>query len=436
MVSGVHISADQLVDLLKLLGFDHAWAERFRRAIAGGRAGGRDVMERVFREAGARQRWTPEQSNQLLALVIKHVGYLHLHGHALVMAQHVFRQACLKVNSATAPAFFAEVLNNGGSIQYGLGSAVEEARRFGVLLLPPCVNQSGDRFVVEPTTVENRGTIGAIRVPLTAIRGLGPEAAQHITAVRAAFGDFTSLLEFCRKVDCRLVSRHDIQLLIKLGAFSFTGLSRAQLSAAELQYTSLADLLRSAEGDPAGLDSLEGDLASGAIRLLPTAEWSPETIAAYERAHLGFLTASPFEVQNHNTRLVEEFGVTNIAELVDLPHNAPVSVGAIVTNLRLRTTKKGDRMAWLTLADATGAIEAAVFPQAFARLADSADGESPLREGAFLVARGRLSQEEATGSKLFVDEVIVLGGKASHMSALMVAIEEQQPDEWSSAMGA
>jgi DNA polymerase III alpha subunit len=209
-----------------------------------------------------------------------------------------------------------------------------------------------------------------------------------------------------------------------------------EVECVEQQYTSLADLLRSAEGDPAGLASLEGDLASGAIRLLPTAEWSPETIAAYERAHLGFLTASPIEVQRHAERLVEEFGVTNVAELVDLPDKAPVSVGAIVTNLRLRTTRKGDRMAWLTLADATGAIEAAVFPQAFERLVDSADRESPLREGAFLVARGRLSQEEATGCKLFVDEVTILGGKASHMSALMVAIEEQQPDEWSSAMGA
>jgi DNA polymerase-3 subunit alpha len=120
---------------------------------------------------------------------------------------------------------------------------------------------------------------------------------------------------------------------------------------------------------------------------------------------------------------------------VDLPDKAPASVGAIVTNLRVRMTKKGERMAWLTLADATGAIEAAVFPQAFARLADSADGESPLREGAFLVARGRLSQEEATGSKLFVDFVEALGGRASQLSALAVAVQEQQPDEWS-AMGA
>jgi DNA polymerase-3 subunit alpha len=433
---GQVLYADQLVELVKLVGFDHAWAERFRRAIAGGRAAGRDLMERAIREAGARHRWTTEQSNALIALLIQHVGYLHLHGHALAMAQHVFRQACLKVNPATAPMFFSEVLNNGGSIQYGLGSAVEEARRFGVVFLPPCVNQSGDRFVAEESVDERRGTIGAIRVPLTAIRGIGAEAGQHILAARAAFGEYSSLLDFCHKVDRRRVSRHDVLLLIKLGALEFTGLSRAQLAAAEQQYTALADAVRSAEGDPAGLASLEEELASGLIRLLPTAEWSPETIAAYELAHLGFYTSSPMELQRHANRLAEEFGVTNIAELVDFPDKAPASVGAIVTNLRVRMTKKGEKMAWLTLADATGALEAAVFPQAFARLADSLDGASPLREGAFLVARGRLSQEEATGTKLFVDEVTILGGRSSQLSALAVAIEEQQPDEWSSAMGA
>ena len=188
--------ADQLVELVKLLDFDHAWAERFRRAIAVGRSGGRDVMERAIREAGARQGWTTEQSNALIALLIEHVGYLHLHGHALAMAQHVFRQACLKVNPATTPTFFAEVLNNGGSIQYGLGSAVEEARRFGLQLVPPCVNRSSHRFVVEDTGLGNlsteqsrRSATSAIRVPLTAIRGLGPEAAHHILWARAAYGD-------------------------------------------------------------------------------------------------------------------------------------------------------------------------------------------------------------------------------------------------------
>jgi hypothetical protein len=60
--------------------------------------------------------------------------------------------------------------------------------------------------------------------------------------------------------------------------------------------------MRYAEGDPAGLSSLDDELASGAIRMLPVAEWTPETIAAYERAHLGFLTASPMEVQRGTPR--------------------------------------------------------------------------------------------------------------------------------------
>jgi DNA polymerase III alpha subunit len=211
-----------------------------------------------------------------------------------------------------------------------------------VLLLPPCVNSSSDRFMVEdssPALMEaqdkGRGTVGAIRVPLTAIRGLGPGAAQHILAVRAAFGNYTSLPDFCRKVDRRIVSRHDLILLVKLGAFGFIALSRAQLIAAEQYYSSLADIMRFGESDPAGLATLEDDLGSVAVKYIHAAEWSPEIVAAYELAHLGFLTASPLEVRKHAKRLAEEFGVTNIAELVDYPDKAPASVGAIVTNMRL-----------------------------------------------------------------------------------------------------
>jgi len=130
-----------------------------------------------------------------------------------------------------------------------------------------------------------------------------------------------------------------------------------------------------------------------------------------------------------------EFSITHIAELVDHLDKAPASIAGIVTNLRVRNTRKGERMAWLTLADATGAIEGAVFPNAYQRIGESNQGESPLFLGAFLVAQGRLAQEEATGSKLFIEKVVVLGGKESHLSALAVAIQEQEPDEWT-ALGA
>jgi hypothetical protein len=67
-------------------------------------------MERELKEAARLRRWNDEQINGVLALLQEHGGYLYAHGHALALAQHVFQQACLKLDPASAPAFFAEVL--------------------------------------------------------------------------------------------------------------------------------------------------------------------------------------------------------------------------------------------------------------------------------------------------------------------------------------
>jgi hypothetical protein len=89
-----------------MLGFDFAFADRFRRALATGRRAQRIAMEREMKKAAQLRRWTDEQFNALLGLLQEHAGYLYGHGHALALAQHVLSQACAKVNSATAAAFF------------------------------------------------------------------------------------------------------------------------------------------------------------------------------------------------------------------------------------------------------------------------------------------------------------------------------------------
>jgi DNA polymerase III subunit alpha len=77
-----------------------------------------------------------------------------------------------------------------------------------VVLLPPCVNRSTDRYEGESDTPEvleaeekSRHVVSAIRVPLSAIRGLITEAVQHILAMRNTFGPFTSLPDFCRRIE-------------------------------------------------------------------------------------------------------------------------------------------------------------------------------------------------------------------------------------------
>jgi len=424
----VLLFADQIAMLVQLFGFDFSFAERFRRALATGQRVQRIEMERELKKAAQLRRWTEEQINALLGLLQEHAGYLYTHGHALALAQHVLVQACAKVSPPTTAAFFCETLNNGGSAHYGLGAAVEEARRWGVLIIPPDVNRSSDRYHVETDAPEllgaeerGRGTVGAVRVPLSAIRGFSTEAVQHILAIRDAFGPFTSLLDFCRRVDRSLVGRRSVQVLIKLGAFNFTGLARAQLALAEQVYTATGDLLRAADRNPTALAPLEEELAELVTRHLHVAEWPPEVLAADELGHLGFYIANS-DVRRGAVRIAEEFSTIEIAELAGHPHNAPVTIAGIVTTLRVRQTRKGEEMAWLCIADSSGAAECGIFPTAYQRVGQP----TLLREGAFLVAKGRVAHEETTGTKVWIDQLVTISSVGAHMRALATAVEHQR----------
>jgi DNA polymerase III alpha subunit len=87
-----------------------------------------------------------------------------------------------------------------------------------------------------------------------------------------------------------------------------------------------------------------------------------------------------------------------------------------------RQTKKGEEMAWLSISDAFGSVSCAIFPNAYQRLGQPAQ----LREGAFLVARGRLAHEEATGTNVWVDSIVPLSGAGAHLRAVATAVEPVQ----------
>jgi DNA polymerase III subunit alpha len=260
---------------------------------------------------------------------------------------------------------------------------VEEARQWGVLILPPCVNRSSDRFaVVDPDSIELIAVAaqagspsGGIRVPLTSIRGLGAGTVRHILQMRAVFGPFTSLLDFLRRMEPHQISRRELQVLIRLGAFSFIGRSRAQLALVEEIYASTGELLRATDRDPADVGPLEDELPDLLAAHTNVVEWPPERVAADELAHLGFYVV-PRDVQQNALRIAEEFSTIDVAALAGEPHNTVVAIAGIVTTLRIRQTKKGEQMAWLTLTDGIGAIECAIFPNAYARLGHAS---APLR---------------------------------------------------------
>ena len=152
------------------------------------------------------------------------------------------------------------------------------------------------------------------------------------------------------------------------------------------------------------------------------AEWPPEVLAAEELGYLGFYVAGS-DVQRGAMRIAEEFSTIEIAELAGHPHNAPVTIAGIVTTLRVRQTRKGEEMAWLSITDSSGSVECGLFPNAYQRLGQPG---VLLREGAFLVARGRLAHEEATGTKVWLDQIVPVSSVGAHVRALATAVDHQR----------
>src|SRR3954447_4364656 len=148
----------------------------------------------------------------------------------------------------------------------------------GIEILPPDVNTSDHEFTVEARDEDGSGAgagpAGNIPFGLDAVKGVGYQAVEAIRRAREQGGRFTSLWDFCERVDARTVNRKAIEALIKCGALGSTGaarkgmlevLERAQAAGQKAQQDALIghSTLVSLAADP-GPDGApaEGELAA------------------------------------------------------------------------------------------------------------------------------------------------------------------------------
>src|SRR6266513_5648584 len=96
--------------------------------------------------------------------------------------------------------------------------------------MPETVVASADRGSTEKTkaTAANGNGYSAIRYGLAAIKHVGEMAME--TAIREREqGDFTSLEDFCARLDSRVANRKMLESLIKAGVFDFLDRDRSEL---------------------------------------------------------------------------------------------------------------------------------------------------------------------------------------------------------------
>ncbi|MGH9400477.1 MAG: DNA polymerase III subunit alpha, partial [Terriglobia bacterium] len=383
---GVIVYQEQVMQIANAVaGFSLGEADVLRRAM-GKKKHEVMVAQREKFLAGARKNRVPEKkAEKLFDLMEQFAGYGFNKSHSAAYALVAFQTAWLKAHYPVE--FMAALLTAEIGVQDKLTHYLNQCRDMEINILPPDVNSSDRTFTPAGAS---------IRFGLTAIKNAGDAAIESVIAARRRLGRFDSLFQFCENVDLRLLNKRVIESLIKAGALDSLGARRSQLMAALDRAMEMGQKQQRQEATgQVGLFGGQGEAAPvQRISLPDLPEWTESEKLAAEKEVLGFyVTGHPLE--KYRSALASLTQIDSLS-LDDVPHDSLVTLGGILTAVRIKPSKKGDLWASGTLEDLRGTVELLVFPQALQQI------QSVLKPDAALLIKGRLRQEENARPKVVV----------------------------------
>jgi DNA polymerase-3 subunit alpha len=388
---GVIVYQEQVMKIANVLAsYSLGDADNLRRAM------GKKIPEVMNDEkvkfmAGAKANHIPEdKAEYIFDLMAKFAGYGFNKSHSAAYALIAYQTAYLK---AHYPAqFMAALLSCDVSNTDKVVLYINECKDHGIEVLPPDINESDQDFNVVD---------GRIRFGLAAVKNVGGSALDSIMEEREREGFYTSLEDLCRRIDSRRVNKRVIESLIKAGAFDSLGAKRSQLFA--ILDLAMEQAQSSQRDKQSGQISLFGLLPeeevekSGTIVLPDIPEWEQKTLLAAEKETVGFyLTGHPLDQYRGELKELTDGDLATLtAEIVE---ERLVRVGGLIRAYKDHKSKKGDRMAFVTIEDLTGSIEVVVFPTTFAESGHLLTTDEPL------IIQGKLQQDDR-GAKIIADTV-------------------------------
>lgn len=349
---GVILYQEQVMRIAQLVGgFSLGGADLLRRAMGKKKAEVMAQKKEEFLQGAAKQNFDLEKAGSLFDKMAEFAKYGFNKSHSAAYALVAYQTAYLKANYPVQ--FMAALLTLDKDTTDKVVNYVEKCRQMGIKMLPPDIRKSQAKFKVED---------GNIRFALGAIKGLGDSALHSIMETKETEG-IDSLHAFFQKVDLKKVNKKVVEVLVKSGAFDFTGYTRRGMCEAIEELLSWGNQLqKEASGGQSNLfgDTNQEDACYVRIGEL---EWEEKEKLNYEKDTLGFyLSGHPLDTYR---KLFKKHATCYTKDLENLPESSEVVMGGSIQSLRKITTQKGDMMAFLTLQDFYGSADFVVFPRTY-----------------------------------------------------------------------
>jgi DNA polymerase-3 subunit alpha len=385
---GIIVYQEQVMNIARVVaGYSLGQADMLRRAMGKKKAEEMQMHKEIFRKGAVERGFNEEKAIALFDLMEKFAEYGFNKSHAVAYSVIAYQTAFLK---KYYPAqFFAALLGTEINNKDKITSYIQEAKDFGISILPPDVNQSLWLFNVIGDT---------IRFGLGAIKGVGESAVEEIVRERTENGPFKGFVDFCERVSLKAVNKRVLESLIKVGGFDSCEKFNRKTLLDNMEFiTAFAEKKKEEKlmGQTSLFDMGENvQTTEEQLNISESQEFDEKQKLSLEAELLGiYVSGHPlFRFKD----IMEKLSSMTIAQIQELPTVArpegfnprmgdehdPSKRSMVITGMisesKIILTKKGDKMAFVTFEDLTGKIECLFFPKTFAEFQHFLTIDEPL----------------------------------------------------------
>ncbi len=384
---GVILYQEQVMQIASAMGgFSLGQADLMRRAMGKKKESVLKAQRASFMEGALSNGIDEDVAKEVFDLLVYFAGYGFNKSHSAAYAYIAYQTAYLKAHYF--PEFLAATMTSFMGNPLKLTFYINECKKHGVPVLGPDINASERGFAVQE---------GAIRFGLGGIKQVGDNAIEALIKERQLHGRYSSLLDFCKRVDARLVNKRLLESLIRCGAMDSFSETRGQLLAMYEQVQALGSKLQKDEA--LGTMSLFGEAeeSADAVAVPQVADLSDVEKLKDEKEYTGFyITGHPLDEYKDILNQLFELGkAQDNPERLD---KKEVTIGGLITNKRDIMTKRNEVMSIIQVEDYTGSMEVVVFPRIYQQ------SQTYLAVDMAVKVHGRLDADEK-GIQLIADSV-------------------------------
>lgn len=318
----------------------------------------------------------------------------HAAGYAVVSYQTAYLKCHYPVEFMAA--LMTSVLDNSSKVS----EYIMTCKSMGIEILPPDINEGESEFSV---------CKDGIRYGLSAIKNLGRPVIEAIVNERTERGKFKDINDFIERMSGKEVNKRTMESFIKSGAFDSFKANRRQMM---MVYSSIMDNVtnnrkKNFAGQMSLFDIVEDDMKSDfEIKLPNVSEYTKQEILSFEKEVLGvYVSGHPLEeyqgmIQKNVTAYTKDFVMDEETQLAKVEDKSYAIIGGIITGKKVKATKNGKMMAFVTIEDLFGTMEVIIFPK------DYEVNSRLLIEDSKVFVCGRASIGEEDMGRLICEKII------------------------------